>query len=120
VRDDPRVVMREGFDARNLTAADFADTEGVVDLPRLLVCDVSFISLALILPKVLGLAAPGAQTALLVKPQFEAGPGRVNKGIVRDPEVREEVCASVTALVEKLGWRRIGLIAVADRGRRRQ
>jgi 23S rRNA (cytidine1920-2'-O)/16S rRNA (cytidine1409-2'-O)-methyltransferase len=102
--------MREGFDARNLTAADFANAEGGVGLPRLLVCDVSFISLALILPKVFALTAPGAQAALLVKPQFEAGPARVSKGVVRDPQVHEEVCASVTALVEKLGWRRIGLI----------
>ena len=110
VRDDPRVVMREGFDARTLTAADFTGAEGVADLPQLLVCDVSFISLALILPKVFALAAPGAQAALLVKPQFEAGPARVSKGVVRDPAVHAEVCANATALVEKLGWRRIGLI----------
>ena len=110
VRDDPRVTMREGFDARNLSTADFTDAEGVVRLPQLLVCDVSFISLALILPKVFALAAPGARAALLVKPQFEAGPTRVSKGVVRDRRVHEEVCANVTALVETLGWRGIGLI----------
>lgn len=104
LQGDPRVVSREGTDARRLTEADFAD-----GAPELIVSDVSFISLALVLPPVLALAAPGAQLAALIKPQFEAGPGKVNKGVVKDPDVHAAVCAKIQALVEELGWRIIGL-----------
>jgi 23S rRNA (cytidine1920-2'-O)/16S rRNA (cytidine1409-2'-O)-methyltransferase len=105
LQNDPRVVSREGTDARHLTAADFPD-----GAPELIVSDVSFISLSLVLPPVLALAAPRAQLAALVKPQFEAGPAKVNKGVVRDPQVHEAVCAKIRALVEELGWRCLGLV----------
>ncbi|MDT2020230.1 TlyA family RNA methyltransferase [Methylocella sp. CPCC 101449] len=105
LQNDPRVVSREGTDARQLTAADFPD-----GAPELIVSDVSFISLSLVLPPVLALAAPQARLAALIKPQFEAGPAKVNKGVVRDRQVHEAVCAKIRALVEDLGWRCLGLV----------
>jgi len=62
------------------------------------VADLSFISLRLAIPPVLASLEPGAEAALLVKPQFEAGRDDVEKGgIVRDPEVHERVCREVWA-----------------------
>jgi 23S rRNA (cytidine1920-2'-O)/16S rRNA (cytidine1409-2'-O)-methyltransferase len=104
IANDSRVTSREKCDARKLTPADLAAP------PEVIVCDVSFISLALVLPPVLALAAPGAELAVLIKPQFEAGPENVKKGLVRDPQVREAVCARIVKLVESLGWRIVGLI----------
>ncbi len=95
---DPRVTSLEGTDARALTRALVPDP---VDL---LVCDVSFISLKLVLPAVLALLAPQATMAVLVKPQFEAGRERVRKGIVRDPAVHSEICDDLAAFVASLGF----------------
>jgi 23S rRNA (cytidine1920-2'-O)/16S rRNA (cytidine1409-2'-O)-methyltransferase len=104
IAGDPRVTAWERFDARKLTLADLPGA------PQLIVCDVSFISLALILPPVLALAAPGAEAALLIKPQFEAGPEAVKKGFVRDARVHEQVCEKIAALVDGLGWRVLGVV----------
>jgi 23S rRNA (cytidine1920-2'-O)/16S rRNA (cytidine1409-2'-O)-methyltransferase len=101
---DPRVDAHEGMDARKLTSAFFAQP------PRLITCDVSFISLKLILPTVLPLAGPEACLAMLIKPQFEVGPAHVVKGIVKSEEARRQACADVVACVEALGWSVIGLI----------
>src|SRR5437667_3579488 len=68
IAGDPRVMVIEGLNARDLTAADLGDR-----VPDFLVCDVSFISLKLALPPALALAGEGARAFLLVKPQFEAG-----------------------------------------------
>ena len=103
LKHDPRVTSLEGRDARTLAVDDIGRRYD------LLVCDASFISLRLILPSILGLAADAAEAVLLVKPQFEAGRDRVGKGIVRDPAVHEEVCRHISALVEDLGWRVVGL-----------
>ena len=75
LRGDPRVVIREGLNARALTTADI---DG--EVPDFLVCDVSFISLKVALPPALRLAAPGAMGVFLVKPQFEAGREAIGKG----------------------------------------
>ncbi len=101
----PRLTLLEGTDARALQA----DMLG--DVPSLLTIDVSFISLKLVLPHVLALADVDAQLVALVKPQFEAGFGRVNKGVVRDPAIHDEVCRDIRALVESLGWRVLDVIA---------
>ena len=101
---DPRVESREGTDARTLTKASLARA------PTLVTCDVSFISLTLILPAVLPLAAPGAALVALIKPQFEAGPGRAVKGIVKDSAIRREVCGKIESLVESLGWHILGIM----------
>ncbi len=104
LRGDARVVSMESTDARGLAAAGFREP------PGLIVCDLSFISLKLVLPHVLALAAPGAKLAALIKPQFEAGRARVNKGIVRDAAVHRDVCEGICAFVSALGWRVRGVI----------
>ena len=101
---DPRVVSFEGIDARHLTQASLALA------PSFVTCDVSFISLALILPAVLPLAAPEAALVALIKPQFEAGPGRTVKGIVKDSAIRLEACEKIENLVKSLGWQILGIM----------
>jgi 23S rRNA (cytidine1920-2'-O)/16S rRNA (cytidine1409-2'-O)-methyltransferase len=95
---DPRVVSLEAVDARTL------DRELIPEPPELVVCDASFISLAKVLPRALELAAPAADLVALIKPQFEVGPERVDKGLVKDPEARREAVAAVCAWLEGQGW----------------
>ncbi len=71
--------------------------------PDFIAVDVSFISLKLVLPAALALAAPRAQLIALVKPQFETGKRNLKKGIVRDPAVHAEVCADLAACIRELG-----------------
>lgn len=98
LRSDGRVVVREGVNARHLTAADIG---GPFDL---IVADVSFISLKLILPALVPLLAEAGDVVALVKPQFEAGRRQVGKGgVVRDCEVREATITAVLAAAESLG-----------------
>ena len=104
LRADPRVISLEGQDARTLEASMFAEP------PTILVCDASFISLKLILPAVLPLAAPDAILVALIKPQFEAGRENVGKGgIVRDEAIHTRVCDDIVWLVQGLGWRLQGV-----------
>ena len=100
----PRLTLIEGMDARHL------DPGTLRAPPSLITIDVSFISLRLVLPHVLPLAAEGANLIALVKPQFEAGMRRVKKGVVRDPSVHDEVCRDIRAVVEGLGWRVVDVI----------
>jgi 23S rRNA (cytidine1920-2'-O)/16S rRNA (cytidine1409-2'-O)-methyltransferase len=105
LRGDAHIISMEGTDARHLTPALLDGTQ-----PSLIVCDASFISLRLILPPSLALAAPGAEAALLIKPQFEAGPTHVVKGLVKSAAIRQKVCDDISALVRQLGWEIVGLI----------
>ncbi|HXG33933.1 MAG TPA: TlyA family RNA methyltransferase [Bryobacteraceae bacterium] len=99
LRRDPRVVVREGINARYLR---FEDIGEYVDLA---VCDVSFISVTLILPAVSALLQPAGEMVILVKPQFEVGRGQVGKGgIVRDPELHRLACERVAQAVRALGF----------------
>ncbi len=93
LRQDPRVVSIERTNIRTLAP-------GLLDeLPTLAVIDASFISLALVIPKVLGLIAPQGCIIALIKPQFEVGKGNVGKGgVVRDPALHAAV---VTRLREQ-------------------
>ena len=100
---DARVVRLERTDARAL------DNRLVPEQVELLVSDVSFISLTLVLPPALPLLAPGARLAVLIKPQFEAGPQHVRKGLVRDEAVHHRVCDDLCAFVSGLGFRVTGL-----------
>ncbi len=100
LRNDARVVVHEGVNARYLRREEIGES---VDLAT---CDVSFISLTLILPAVTPLVKPEGAMVLLVKPQFEAGRGQVGKGgIVRDPEVHEAAVAKVEEALGGLGFR---------------
>ena len=104
LRAEPRVRVMESTDARSLTRAL------VPQAPTLVVCDASFISLRLVLPTPLDLATERADLIALIKPQFEAGPARVKKGVVRDADVHAEVCADTRLFLEGQGWRVRGLI----------
>lgn len=105
IRSDPRVIVREGVNARTLT------DEAVPHAVDLVTIDVAFISLAYILPEVPKVLAADGDVVALVKPQFEAGRDEVGKGgIVSNPAVHEAVVARVTAVAESLGFTRMGLI----------
>ena len=79
--------------------------------PGLIVVDVSFISLVLVLPAITALAAPEAALVALIKPQFEVGKARIEKGgIVRDEAAIAEVCNRIEAQLASLGWQVPGLI----------
>lgn len=94
---DPRVLSREGCDARSLTRDDL---DGRV--PDLVVADLSFIGLAKAIGPALALAAPSADFVALIKPQFEAGPSRVGKGGLVAPDVAATVADEVTADLDGL------------------
>jgi 23S rRNA (cytidine1920-2'-O)/16S rRNA (cytidine1409-2'-O)-methyltransferase len=99
LRNDPRVVVYEGLNARHLTADQLGEPV------QLAVCDVSFISVTLILPAIVQVLVPGGEMIVLVKPQFEAGREQVGKGgIVRDPAVQQAACDRVSAAAEQLGF----------------
>jgi 23S rRNA (cytidine1920-2'-O)/16S rRNA (cytidine1409-2'-O)-methyltransferase len=107
LRQDPRVTVIEGANARHLTRAELPDLGAGAGL---VVIDVSFISLALIFPVVPPLLARDGQVIALVKPQFEAGRKDVGKkGVVTRPEVHERVVAEVTAAAAEVGLERRGL-----------
>jgi len=107
LRQDPRVTVIEGSNARRLTRADLPDIGAGVDI---VVIDVSFISLALIFPVILTLLDPSARVIALVKPQFEAGRQDVGKkGVVTKPEVHERVIADVARAAAEVGLERRGL-----------
>jgi 23S rRNA (cytidine1920-2'-O)/16S rRNA (cytidine1409-2'-O)-methyltransferase len=101
LRNDPRVVVIEGVNARQLTLSRLP---GPVDLVTI---DVSFISLSRILPVVPPLLRAGADVVALVKPQFEAGKAEVRKGIIRDPAVHERVLDEVVAAGAEVGLTRV-------------
>ena len=96
LRQDPRVIAKEGFNGRFLGTGDLPER------PALAVIDVSFISLKLILPPVVQVLAPEGQIVALIKPQFEAGREQVGKGgVVRDPAVHEAVVKGVRDFAEQ-------------------
>jgi 23S rRNA (cytidine1920-2'-O)/16S rRNA (cytidine1409-2'-O)-methyltransferase len=105
LRNDPRVELREGVNARHLAPADF---DQLFDLATI---DVAFISATKILPAVVPLLNPAGFIVTLIKPQFEVGKGEVGKGgIVRDPKQHERVIGEVNAAAESFGLKLAGLI----------
>lgn len=112
LRGDARVTVLERTNARYLSR------EQVPEPVDFIVCDASFIGLRTILPAPLALAAPGARLIALIKPQFEAGRGRVGKGgIVRDSAVHNEVCATISDWLTVQGWPVTGLVESPIKGR---
>jgi 23S rRNA (cytidine1920-2'-O)/16S rRNA (cytidine1409-2'-O)-methyltransferase len=97
LRSDPRVHVIEHRNARAMGPADLPFP------PSLATIDVSFISLAKVLPAVAGCLAPGGEILAMVKPQFELGRERVGKGVVRDPADRREAILTVAAAARGLG-----------------
>ena len=111
LRTDPRLVLKERTNLRHLQPEDlYGDAD---PWPDLAVADVSFISLALVLPA-LGrlLQAAKREALLLVKPQFEVGKARVGKGgVVREPAAHGDAITAVMAAAVAEGWRPCGVVA---------
>lgn len=90
IRADPRVTVLDRVNVRSL------QPDQVAPAPDLVTADLSFISLAQVLPALVACASPDADFVLLVKPQFEVGKGKVGAGgVVRDPELRAGAVAAV-------------------------
>jgi 23S rRNA (cytidine1920-2'-O)/16S rRNA (cytidine1409-2'-O)-methyltransferase len=105
LRTDPRVTVLDRSNIRHVRAEDLPYRPGLVTI------DVSFISLHLVLPAVLALAAPQAEIIALIKPQFEVGKGKVGKGgIVRDEALRRETVGEILRFARGLGLEVLGAI----------
>lgn len=105
LRRDPRVTMMDRTNIRNVAPSDLAYA------PELIVIDTSFISLRLVLPAVIAIAAPTADIIALVKPQFEVGKGKVGKGgVVRDAALRQEALEGILAFARAAGLEVVGSI----------
>jgi 23S rRNA (cytidine1920-2'-O)/16S rRNA (cytidine1409-2'-O)-methyltransferase len=99
LRTDERVVVHDGVNARALTFDEIGETADF------LCCDVSFISVTLILPAIVALLRPAGQMVILIKPQFEVGKGLVGKGgIVREPKLHQAACERVERAVREIGF----------------
>jgi 23S rRNA (cytidine1920-2'-O)/16S rRNA (cytidine1409-2'-O)-methyltransferase len=106
LRSDPRVTVLERVNVRELRPGQVAPAPGLV------VGDLSFISLATVLPALVSCAAPDADFVLLVKPQFEVGKGRVGPGgVVREPGLRAEAVSGVARAAAAHGLGVAGITA---------
>ena len=112
LRRDPRVVVREGLNARYLEPQDIAESIDLVTV------DVSFISLRLILPPLAEIAGPKAEIIALVKPQFEVGKGKLaSDGVVKNEADREVVLRDLCTFVEvETPWSVVGEMASPVQG----
>ncbi len=111
IRQDERVVVREQLNARHLAADDLGEP---IDL---VTCDVSFISVKKILPRLPLVLRPGGQAVVLAKPQFEVGKGKVGKGgIVRDPAQHRAVVAAVAGAMTACGFGAVDCVESPIRG----
>jgi len=112
LRSDPRVWVRENFNAR------FMKAEDLPEVPEIAVTDVSFISLKLILPPIVDVLAPGGRIVALIKPQFEVGKGNAPGGLVRDEALRLAARDDIVEFAENnLGLSLLGLAESPIRGR---
>jgi len=104
LRDDPRVVVMERKNARELDRSSFPDPIGLV------VVDASFIGLDKLLPAISAFSSPGAELIALVKPQFEAGreEARRARGVIRDPAVRQAAIESARRAILDFGFEILG------------
>ena len=105
LRNDPRVEVREGINARFIRSEDFSQKFDVI------VMDVSFISATKVLPAIVPLLVDGGAIITLIKPQFEVGRGEVGSGgVVRDPAKRARVVEQVNDAARALGLRVVKVI----------
>jgi 23S rRNA (cytidine1920-2'-O)/16S rRNA (cytidine1409-2'-O)-methyltransferase len=106
LRSDPRVVVVERTNVRDLSPEAI---DGPVDL---VVADLSFISLATVLPALVECALPDADILPMVKPQFEVGKGQVGSGgVVHDPGLRMDAVLAVSRRAGELGWHTVDVTA---------
>lgn len=112
LRSDPRVWVRENYNAR------YMKPEDLPEVPSFAVTDVSFISLKLILPPIRDVLAPGGEIVALIKPQFEVGKGNAPGGLVRDEKLRIEARDEIVRFaVEELGLELLGLAESPIKGK---
>ncbi|MBI5115187.1 TlyA family RNA methyltransferase [Candidatus Poribacteria bacterium] len=105
LRNDPRVIIMERKNARNLTAEMFDER------PELATVDVSFISLTLVVPPIAGVLSSPADIIALIKPQFEAGREHVRKGgVVRDAAIHEQVTQKIVEFGRSIGLEPHGVV----------
>lgn len=101
LRQDPRVISMEQFNFRQASLEDFQEGQ-----PSFASIDVSFISLALILPALYPILLEGGQAVALVKPQFEAGREQIGKkGVVKDPKIHQQVLEQVAIKAQEVGFK---------------
>lgn len=100
LRQDPRVVVREGVNARTLKPTDFE--EGI----ELIVVDASFIGVGKLLPAIVSILGPTGSLVAMIKPQFEAGEAEARKGrgVIRDEAVRSAVLEQVRQQIRDAGF----------------
>ena len=112
LRSDPRVWVKENYNARFMKPADLPQ------IPEVAVTDVSFISLKLILPPIADVLGPGGRIVALIKPQFEVGKGNAPGGLVRDETLRIEARDGIVRFAqEELGLELLGLAESPIRGK---
>lgn len=111
VAADAGVISVEGFNVRYMTAASLADVSGIATRPHVITGDLSFISLAHVLPAVAAVAEPDTEIVLLIKPQFEVGRAGVREGLVSDPGARADATTSVLWSAWDAGIGTFGVIA---------
>jgi 23S rRNA (cytidine1920-2'-O)/16S rRNA (cytidine1409-2'-O)-methyltransferase len=106
LQQDPRVTI---IDRQNIRALE---PQQVAPAPSLVVADLSFISLRMVLPALVGAATPDADLVLMVKPQFEVGRERLGSGgVVRDPQIRADAVRAVALTAADLGLGVLGVVA---------
>lgn len=98
LRQDSRVVVRDRTNVRDLAAESIGGPVGLV------VADLSFVSLRVVLPALTSVCRSDGDQLLMVKPQFEVGRDRIEKGVVREPEQRVDAVMGVAAAAAGLGW----------------
>ncbi|MDN3444901.1 TlyA family RNA methyltransferase [Microbacterium sp. APC 3901] len=111
VASDTGVVVVEGYNVRHMTPENLQEATGEAAAPDLIVGDLSFISLEHVLPAVAGVAAPGADIILLVKPQFEVGRTAVRGGLVTDSATRADAVARTAWSAWDSGLGMLGILA---------
>jgi 23S rRNA (cytidine1920-2'-O)/16S rRNA (cytidine1409-2'-O)-methyltransferase len=111
VREDSRVRVVEGVNARSLTAPELAETARTAEVPTLVVADVSFISLTQVLPALVDTVGLSADFVLLIKPQFEVGRQGIREGLVRDRARRQDAASAVLWAAWDLGLPTAGVIS---------
>lgn len=105
LRQDPRVLVLERINLRHLDCGELPV------LPEMATIDVSFISLKKVIPAIVRCLAPEFEIIALIKPQFEAGRDRIGKGgVVRDPQVHQEVIADIRSFAENAGLKVKGVV----------
>jgi len=100
IRENPRVTPMERVNARTLEPGMFRER------PALVVIDVSFISVTLILPAIARVLRGAGRIVALIKPQFEAGRGKLGKrGVITDPAIHADVLRAIVNFAPSVGWR---------------